>query len=66
MKTSVKQASESIKVDAGELFEAVCLRDSGFGLAGEVIELSEQDVKTGQEQGALDTHKDAIVYAKAK
>lgn len=47
------------------LVEAVCLRDSSFGMAGEVIELSEQDAKTGQEQGALDTHKDAIAYAKS-
>jgi len=52
------------KQDNG-LVQAVCLRDSSFGLAGEVVELSEQDAKTGQEQGALDTHKDAVAYAKS-
>lgn len=52
------------KQDSGTV-EAVCLRDCIFGLAGEVVELPEADAKTGQEQGALDTHKDAIAYAKS-
>ena len=46
------------------MIEAVCLRDSHFGNVGEVVTLSENDVKTGEEMGAIDSHPSAVAYAK--
>lgn len=46
------------------MIEAVCLRDSHFGDVGEVVTLSENDVKTGEEMGAIDSHPSAVAYAK--
>lgn len=44
--------------------DAVCLRDSGFGNAGDVVSLPIADAETGAEYGMLDLHIDAINHAK--
>lgn len=46
------------------MIEAVCLRDSHFGNVGDVVTLSENDVTTGEEMGAIDSHPSAVAYAK--
>lgn len=46
------------------MIEAVCLRDSHFGNVGDVVTLSENDAKTGEEMGSIDSHPSAVAYAK--
>lgn len=65
IKANAAQALESPKEDAGERFEAVCLRDCEFGSVGEVVEISEQEINAGRLSGSIDNHPDAIAYAKS-
>lgn len=51
--------------DLPTLVEAVCLRDCGFGLACEVVELSHEAAVTGEAQGAIDANPAAVEYAKS-
>lgn len=44
--------------------EALLLRDSCFGAAGEVVTLSAVDAAAGQAQGMLDLNEKAIAAAK--
>jgi hypothetical protein len=46
--------------------EAFCLRDSGFGNAGDVVTLQVADAETGAAHGMLDLAPAAIKAAKAK
>lgn len=46
------------------MIEAVCLRDSHFGNVGDVVALSENDVRIGEEMGAIDSQPRAVAYAK--
>ena len=42
----------------------VCLRDSAFGNAGQVVELTIADAATAKEQGAVDDAPAAVAYAR--
>lgn len=44
--------------------EAVLLRDSALGVVGQVVLLSAEDAKVYEENGFIDTHKDAVKHAK--
>lgn len=46
--------------------EAFVLRDCVFGKAGDVIEVSASDAKTGAEQGMLDLAPAAVKHAKSE
>ena len=46
------------------MVEAFVLRDCGFGMSGEVVQLSESDAKAGEAQGMLDLNAKAIAAAK--
>jgi hypothetical protein len=56
----------SDKPSSTKKVEAFCLRDSGFGNAGEVVTLPEADAKIGEQHGMLDLNKAAIAAAKNK
>jgi hypothetical protein len=45
-------------------FEAVLLRDAAIGKCGDVVSLSKEDAKVYEENGFIDTHKDAVKNAK--
>lgn len=59
-------ATEKKKEAKPEAVEAFVLRDCGFGNAGEVVRLSQNDAETGAAHGMLDLHPEAIKAAKAK
>lgn len=46
--------------------EAFVLRDCVFGRAGDVVEVSASDAKTGAEQGMLDLAQSAVRHAKSE
>jgi len=60
------EAAAAEAAAAASKFEAFCLRDSGFGKAGQVVTLSESDAKAGEQHGMLDLNKAAIAAAKTK
>ena len=63
---AAEQAAADQAAENSAKVEAVCLMDSCFGKAGEVVLLSAIDAETGEANGAIDTHQAAIDYAKSQ
>ncbi|CAB4163407.1 hypothetical protein UFOVP814_23 [uncultured Caudovirales phage] len=59
------EAAAATDKKGGKKFDAVCLRDCDFGLAGEVVQLTTQEINVGKAQGAIDDHVEAVAYARA-
>lgn len=48
------------KTEAKKQVKAFVLRDCIFGKAGEIVTLSPTEIATGEAQGMLDAHPDAV------
>lgn len=59
------EAAAATDKKGGKKFDAVCLRDCDFGLAGEVVQLTAHEINSGKAQGAVDDHVEAVAYARA-